>query len=241
MRLAVLSDIHGNIEAFTAVIANLEEKKPDNVICLGDLVGYGPNPEEVVQEIVALGYDCILGNHETALLKEEGRRKMNFQARENNISTEKLLSQESLNYLRRLPPSISIHDALFVHGFPPDSVYKYVYSQTATAIMNLFDISEQTYFFVGHTHALLLISQEEGHIKKSRLKIGNNYLEDGQKYLINVGSVGQPRDGDSRAKYVIWNTEEKKVEVVSVEYDLETTIEKIHDLGFPEAYGIRLR
>lgn len=241
MQIAILSDIHGNIDAFKEVVTSLQKRKPNRVICLGDLVGYGPNPEEVVQEITGLGYECILGNHEMALLRQEGRKKMNFQARENNVETEKLLSQESLDYIKKLPIAVTMENALFVHGFPPDSVYKYVISQSAAAIQQLFSSSPKTHFFVGHTHSLLLITKREDEVIKSKLKKGKIYLKDGEKSLINVGSVGQPRDGDNHAKYVIWDTEENSLEVIYCEYDIENTISKINDRGFPEVYGTRLR
>ncbi len=241
MQIAVLSDVHGNIEAFKEVVASLQERNPDKIICLGDLVGYGPDPEEVVQEMIGAGYECILGNHEMALLTQEGRRKMNFQARENNVITKQLLSRSSLDYISELPTTVSMDTALFVHGFPPDSVYKYVFGQTAASILHLFATLEKQYFFVGHTHSLLLIGQQEKNIVKARLKKGKNFLEAGEKYFINVGSVGQPRDGDNHAKYVIWDTEEKSLEVIYCKYDYEKTIKKVNERGFPEVYGIRLR
>ncbi len=240
MQIAVISDIHGNLEAFQAVIASLEERKPDRVVCLGDLVGYGPDPEAVVQLAIRLGYDCVLGNHEVALLSPEGRERMNSQARENNISTEKLLSGSSMDHFRQLSRTITTDRALFLHGFPPDSVFKYLYSQSHSTIRSLFDVSPITHFFVGHTHALLLIHREEERIVKASLERGKTFLEDREKYLINVGSVGQPRDGDNRAKYVIWDTRENTLDVLFIQYDFESTVKKIKERGFPEAYGLRL-
>ncbi len=152
---------------------------------------------------------------------------MNFQARENNVITKQLLSRSSLDYISELPTTVSMDTALFVHGFPPDSVYKYVFGQTAASILHLFATSEKQYFFVGHTHSLLLIGQQEKNIVKARLKKGKNFLEAGEKYFINVGSVGQPRDGDNHAKYVIWDTEEKSLEVIYCKYDYEKTIKKV--------------
>ncbi len=241
MKIAVISDIHANLEAFQAVVASIEKRVPDRVICLGDLVGYGPDPEEVVQLMRKVSYDCVIGNHEVALLKRKGLAMMNFQARDNSISTKELLSVGNISYINMLPYSLTVEKALFVHGFPPDSVFKYVFKQSESVLRTLFESSSTTHYFVGHSHALLLIGYGGRAIVKSPLKEGRIALESGMQYLINVGSVGQPRDGDNRAKYVIWDTVENTLEVVYVRYDLEATIKKIEARGFPEAYGLRLR
>ncbi len=122
VKIAVLADIHGNLEAFEAVQAILVQQGADRVICLGDNIGYGPDPEEVVCRLRQLGYSSVLGNHEFALMDERGRRWLNFQAAENNIETEKLLSDESKEYCCSLPPFLAFENAHFVHGYPPDSV-----------------------------------------------------------------------------------------------------------------------
>ncbi len=241
MKIAVLSDIHGNLEAFRAVVASIEVRRPDRVVCLGDMVGYGPEPEEVVQLFRDLQYDCILGNHELAMLEKIERRRLNFQARENNIRTEKLLSKGSLKYCRGLSPSFSIHNAHFVHGFPPDSVHKYAYNLSDKTLLELFESSNFSHYFVGHTHKLNMVTQDGDVLVRSALKEGKISFVPDQKYLITVGSVGQPREEDNRAKYVVWDSDEKTLEVVYVSYDIESTIRKIKARGFPEAYGIRLK
>ncbi len=241
MKIAVISDIHANLEAFQAVVTSIDKRMPDRVICLGDLVGYGPDPEEVVQLIRKLSYDCVLGNHEVALLDRRGLDMMNFQARDNSISTKELLSVDNLIYFKKMSRSLVVEKALFVHGFPPDSVFKYVFKQSESVLRTLFESSPTTHYFVGHSHGLLLIRHEKGAIVKLSLKEGRIALESGRQYLINAGSVGQPRDGDNRAKYVIWDTRENTLEVVYVRYDIEATIQKIKARGFPEAYGLRLR
>ena len=126
MRIAILSDIHGNLEAFQAVITDLETQQMDNVICLGDLIGYGPDPEDVVTLFQGKGYFSVLGNHEAALHTKKMREWLNFQARENSLHTEKLLSPRSINFCCGLKKSATFAGALCVHGFPPASVLKYV-------------------------------------------------------------------------------------------------------------------
>lgn len=241
MKIAVLSDIHGNMEALEAVHEDLEQIGPARVICLGDLVGYGPDPEAVVARVRKLGYVAVLGNHEAALVSERARSWMNFQARENSISTKALLSADSLRYCRQLPRTITIEQALFVHGCPPDSVISYLYMMPDEEVIKTFTEDSRQLFFVGHTHQLMLVSLQEGKVVREHLGEGVRMLSREQKYLVNCGSVGQPRDGDCRAKYLVWDREAWSLEVRAVSYDVETTAEKILSRGFPRSYADRLR
>ncbi len=205
MKIAVLSDIHGNLEAFEAVHADLSKKGVDRVICLGDNIGYGPNPEEVVARIRQLGYASVLGNHEFALMDERGRRWFNFQAAENNVATEKILSEQSKDYCRRLPAFIEFGKAYFVHGYPPASVFRYLDRQQDDRLAALFDSLPAALFFLGHTHKLELVTGQKDLIIRRALIQEVVMFEPGEKYIINCGSVGQPRDGDNRAKYIVWD------------------------------------
>jgi predicted phosphodiesterase len=241
MRLAILSDIHGNLEAFQAVYADIARQRPDGVICLGDMIGYGPDPEEIIQGVQDLQCNTVLGNHEASLLTEKARKWMNFQARENSIRTEQLLSAKSLDYCRSLPRFLHAGDAWFVHGFPPDSVFAYLFNQPDHRIEELFATSTASLFFVGHTHDLQLVSQKQGKVVRLPLAEGRISLAKGRKHLINAGSVGQPRDGDNRAKYLIWNNETWDLDVLFIPYDNKKTIGKIYERGFPDIYAERLR
>lgn len=241
MKVAIISDIHGNIEAFKAVNAHLVEKKVARVVCLGDMVGYGPNPEEVVQLVQTLRFEAVVGNHELSLIKKKERNRLNFMAKENNIATENLLSPKSHDFIRKLPLYYQLRGAYFVHGFPPDSVHSYAHRQSEEVIMNLFSSPTFNYYFVGHTHELGMISYEDGKLIRTSLREGVYVLQPDGKYLINVGSVGQPRDGDKRAKYVVWDMEKSSIQVNYVTYDAGQTIRKIKERGFPESYGLRLK
>lgn len=241
MKIAVLADIHGNLEAFEAVRDDLETQGAQRVICLGDNVGYGPDPEAVICRMRLLGYQSVLGNHEFALFDPRGRRWLNFQAAENNIETEKILSGESKDYCRSLPTHLVFEDAYFVHGYPPDSVFCYLDRQPDAKIATLFASTQATLFFVGHTHRLQLVTGHNGVVSRRALGRETLVLLPDKKYLINCGSVGQPRDGDKRAKYILWDSEKRLLEVRFVEYDNEKTMQKIRDLGFPEIYALRLR
>lgn len=242
MRIAVLSDIHGNLEALEAVVADLAGIRPDMVICLGDLVGYGPDPEAVVNRVRQLGYPCILGNHEAALAARKERERMNFQAKENNISTANLLSPENFRYCCELPRTLTFENALFVHGSPPDSVNTYVYMLSDDDVLAIFNEDSRRLFFVGHTHELEMIRQQQGEqVVRERLAAGIYNLSADSKYLINCGSVGQPRDRDRRSKYLLWDIGKATLEVRAVEYDVARTAEKIIARGFPSSFAERLR
>ncbi len=240
MRIAILADIHANLEAFDAVSADLAPRGLDAVVCLGDLIGYGPDPEEVVRRVMGLGYRVVMGNHEAALTNPKARGWLNFQARENNIRTEGMLSKESLAFCAGLPLSLSLAGGHFVHGFPPDSVLTYLYNVSDERINRLFTEEACRLYFVGHTHDLTLISRTSAGLSRNLLPLGLSRLQREQPAIINAGSVGQPRDFDRRAKYLLWDSEQWTVEVVAVPYTVATTIAKIRALGLPDAYADRL-
>lgn len=240
MKIAVLSDIHANLEALEAVTSDIDNQNVDRVISLGDNIGYGPDPEEVIRHIRHRGYDSILGNHEFAIADARGRRWLNFQAAENNQATEALLSAASKTYCRFLPPFAAFGNGYFVHGYPPKSVFRYLERQPDEKIEALFDRDNISVYFVGHTHRLQLVTREKGEIVRKQLGPGKVVLVPGQKYIISCGSVGQPRDGDNKAKYLLWDVDGSEVEVRFVDYDRGTTMGKIRDRGFPEIYALRL-
>lgn len=240
MKIAVLADIHANLEALEAVLADLESMTVDRVVCLGDMVGYGPDPEAVVARIMELDVVALLGNHEAALISKRDRNWLNFQAKDNNIATEALLSEASLTYCNSLPRAAVIEGALFVHGYPPDSVLKYLFMQSEDEIFRMLAQQPETRIFVGHTHDLKLITVCGDEIAWKSLPIGCLQLQAERRYLINAGSVGQPRDGTSKAKYVIWDSTKDFLEVRAIAYPASLTAEKIIARGFPQAYGTRL-
>lgn len=238
MKVAILSDIHGNLEALDAVLSDLDARQPDRIICLGDMIGYGPDPEAVVGRMTTLGVSCVMGNHEAALHSERDLSWMNFLARENNIATRALLSESSLAFCAALPRSVSVENGRFVHGCPPDSYLKYLHMVDDKQLVDLVASLSETRFFVGHTHELQLVSIARGVVSRARLARGRVQLESFQTYLINVGSVGHPRDGSLSAKYVIWDSDADTIEVRGVPYPAHKTADKIIARGFPKAYAI---
>lgn len=242
MRIAVLSDIHSNLEALEAVLDDMAQVGADTIVCLGDLVGYGPDPEAVVTRVRDLDCLAIQGNHEAALAVKKERDRMNFQAKENNISTANLLSRENLQYCCALPRTLELEGALFVHGAPPDSVNTYVYMLSDEEISVILQEGGHSAYFTGHTHELkILWMDDEGTPAKESLQEGDIGLSARGCCLVNCGSVGQPRDRDRRSKYLVWDTTRQQIEVRAVEYNVELTVEKILDRGFPKSFAQRLR
>jgi len=240
MLTAILADIHANLEAFQAVIADLEGRPIDSVLGLGDLIGYGPDPDEVVSLFRRKGYISVQGNHEAALSDRKMRSWLNFQARENSIITEQLLSPENRAYCRALPENMTTAGALFVHGFPPSSLLRYLTMASDNDLQSYLHEADTPLCFVGHAHVLAAVTWDGQTLTHDILTAGHYQLSDTTQYLINAGSVGQPRDGTSSAKYLLWDSLKNRLEIVCVDYDIGTTVAKIEKRGFPEAYGLRL-
>ncbi|MHC1725427.1 MAG: metallophosphoesterase [Syntrophobacteraceae bacterium] len=240
MRLAVVSDIHGNLEAFTEVLSDIERSGADGIISLGDNIGYGANPEEAVQLIRSRGIASVMGNHELGIARPENLADFNMSARQSLLLTQQLISLETKEWLTGLPASLALHGALFVHGCPPDSVTDYIFAVSDTRLKRLFSAMECKVSFIGHTHTLELISCSRGRVLRRDLGLETVRIEPDSWYVINIGSVGQPRDGNCDAKYVLWDVQAGTVEVRFVPYDIARAAEKIIRLGFPEENASRL-
>ncbi len=241
MRVAIISDIHGNFEALNAVIEDLLPRKVDRIISLGDNIGYGPDSEKVTQMVYQLGVSSVVGNHELALFDEDAFDGLNFQAQENNLSIKEVLSDESIEYCKQLPIFIQLDKMYFVHGFPPDQVNGYLFEVSDKKIDHYFSVTQNQICFVGHTHLLSLVSWDGTEASRQKISKGHYKLDKEKKYIVNAGSVGQPRDKNHSSKYVIWDDEKYDLEVVYVSYDSTPTREKIRELGFPEVYAKRLK
>lgn len=240
MRIAVVSDIHSNLAAFEEVLADIDQAGVDHIISLGDNIGYGPEPEEVLQLIRRRNIPSILGNHELGLVDPSYLSWFNDSARRSLEINRELLSPLSLNTLRTLPPTLPMHGCLFVHGVPPDSITRYLFEVSDHELRKTLSGLEQELSFVGHTHTLRLISFDGQRLRHARLPAGTISLQQGPKYLINAGSVGQPRDGDNHAKYLIWDRDARLLEVRLVRYDIARTVRGILTLGLPTINADRL-
>ncbi len=231
-RRAILSDVHANLEALTAVLTDIGEQNVDQIICLGDLVGYGPNPQQCVD--LALQFDiCLLGNHDLSVMCEpEGcstsaERWMHW-TREQvlNRTTDAESAQRRWDFLLALPRFVSQQQLAFVHGSPRDPVHEYVFPEdihNAPKIDKLFGLVRKA-CFMGHTHVPGVFTAQNEYFTADEIE--SRFVFGEPKVMINVGSVGQPRDDDPRASYIVLSDE--SVEFHRVDYPLETTIEKIY-------------
>lgn len=240
MRLAILSDIHANLEALVEVLADLERAGADEVICLGDHVGYGPDPEAVVEEIRRRGLPSVLGNHELALLDPAELEWFNPLAQVSLLRTAAMISAETLAYLKSLQPSLEAHGGLFVHGFPPNSATTYLFEVPEDLLVETLADLPQRGCFIGHTHELAFATLEHGRLAWQELEPQPIPLPGRGRFLVNVGSVGQPRDGDPRAKYILWDQRADTIELRRVPFDAARTAARIRALGLPEAHARRL-
>lgn len=243
MRIAVLSDIHANLEAFTSVLADMDSlaSPPEEVISLGDVVGYGPDPEACIRLLRERGILSVAGNHELGVARTDCRRWFNLQSREALNRTCKLVGDETVDFIKTLPMTLRRHNALFVHGLPPDSALKYLYEVDEGQFGDLFGSFAEPVAFIGHTHELEIVAWDGTAVRREPLREGVRTLDTAMRYLVNIGAVGQPRDGDPRAKYVLWDTHTRGLAVRFVEYDVETTISKFAAAGMPQRYADRLR
>lgn len=238
LRLAVFSDVHGNYEALKSVLSDMDTQHLDAVYCLGDTVGYGPEPEECTRLVRERGIDMVLGNHEQGLLGDVYLRWFNPQARDMLLMTRSLLSDDSLRWLTSRPKGMVRHGLRFVHGCPPDEVRTYIYKCHETMEQVFASFSEPV-CFVGHTHELWRYEWDGRDYRRTGLD-APVALNPGTRHILNVGAVGQPRDGNVKAKYVIYEPQARKVEVRFVPYDIEKTVERLKERGFPAVYGKRL-
>jgi len=240
MRLAIFSDTHGNYEAFEQVIKDIGTVDVDAAISLGDNIGYGPEPERVIQKLIALDIPSVQGNHELALKDEEYLNWFNPAARKSLIKTRELLSKASSHYISRFEPFITSYNCRFVHGFPPDSPLIYMFQVSEGRKQEVFEEMAEKLCFIGHTHTLEIIGYDGKKIKYEELPEGLSLLDPEKKYIIAIGSVGQPRDSSNCAKYVIWDSLDNSLDVRFLAYDIESVVQKIKAAGLPQEHAKRL-
>jgi len=246
VKRALISDIHSNIEALEAVMADIREQGIEEIYCLGDLVGYGPNPRECIDRIMRLPV-CLLGNHDQGALFDpegfnSGAERAIFWTRHQleNSNDSATRRHQRWDFLGGLPRNRQEDQFLFVHGSARNPLNEYVFPEdiyNRRKLEKIFSLIKQ-YSFQGHTHVPGVFT--EGFEFLSPEELGHEYRLGDGKAMINVGSVGQPRDGDWRACYTIIDGE--MVRFRRVEYPLETTIEKIYAVPELDNFlGDRLR
>jgi len=237
LRYAILSDIHGNLEALRAVLADCEGAV-DSVLCLGDTVGYGPDPLPCVELVAQKAEAIVSGNHEHAVAGRLDLGWFNRYARAAAEWTRERLDDDHRAYLGALPLLREVAGATLVHASPAQPE-EWDYLVTAEDGFGAFGHFATRWCFVGHSHvpgAWSLGSSGPEHLPGvTRLE-----TERGRRYLVNVGSVGQPRDRDPRAAYAVWDAEGGRLEIRRVAYDHAATRRKILDAGLPRLLADRL-
>ena len=239
-RIAVMSDTHGNYEALKSVLADLASFEVADVYCLGDMVGYGPQPQECADLLRERGVHCLMGNHEQGLINIHYLRGFNQPAADALRKTREMISEETYQWLVTRPKSVTAHGCRFVHGLPPDSVSEYLYKYKAT-VASVFAGYPEEICFVGHTHDLMRFTCLKGVCEELPLPEGETVLEPGMRHLVNIGAVGQPRDGDNRAKYGLFDLDSRVLTMRFVPYDIEKTARLITEHGFHRGFADRLR
>jgi diadenosine tetraphosphatase ApaH/serine/threonine PP2A family protein phosphatase len=237
VRYAVVSDVHSNIEALDAVFAQLRED--DKLLCLGDIVGYGPNPNECVEKIRARATATVLGNHDVAAIDNFGLAYFNPAAREAMKWTQGVLTAENLAWLDSLGYEFRMPEFLLVHGAPVN-YFEYVLDKAAAA--RAFAATDAPIIFIGHTHiAEVYTLHPDGTIEHAHLQQGGEVkLLPGLRHVINVGSVGQPRDLNPRSSFGFYDSDAQTVTVTRVEYPIAQVQEKIVSAHLPDALARRL-
>lgn len=237
MRIAVLSDIHSNMDGLGAVLADIDDLQVDKIICLGDNIGYGPEPEQVMQTLAEKDIVSTLGNHELAILDQTYATSFNPKARKALQINKALLSIPSMTRISRLAPFMIYRGCRFVHGLPPDLIAQYVSKVSLTRLTHILNAIKEGITFVGHTHRLAVYESgphgmEQKKFWKTRVSLAKEH-----KYIINTGSVGQPRGGYNKATFVVWDSKECTVESRCVPYDTARTIGLMNRLGIPREYA----
>ena len=239
MVYGLISDIHGSLEALEAVLAEL--KDCENFLCLGDIVGYGPDPEACIDRVRELpGVVCVAGNHDLAVVGRFNVTWFNEAAREAVFWTQRQLSAEHISYLDSLPLRARAAEAELVHGSLPNEMD---YITTAWEAVSCFEAMAGDLCFVGHTHVAEYYWQRDGSAVAEQEALwsgGTVSLADGRRYIVNPGGVGQPRDGNCAASCGVYDTESRAVEVRRVAYAVERVQAKMREAKLPEYLANRL-
>jgi predicted phosphodiesterase len=239
VRYGIISDIHGNIEALEASLRSLEAEKVDEVVCLGDIVGYGANPAECIALVRETARVVILGNHDAAVA---GRMDYSYYydaARDALDWCKKNLVDEDIEWLAQRPYNYRIGGIDFCHGspiFPEEFEYIFTREKAKELLPHLDDLADVT--FIGHSHltkSFALSKDEAYNVRGTKFMLRDQY-----KYIITAGSVGQPRDYDPRSCSCIYDTEEGEFAYIRTTYDIEAQMKKIVDAGLAYNFGARL-
>jgi predicted phosphodiesterase len=236
VRVAIVSDIHGNLHALEAVLEAIDRDAPDAIWCLGDLVGYGPRPNRCCAVVAERADFCLIGNHDLAVLGRLDLDEFQPDAAVSARWTSAALEEEPRAHLESLEPSGEREGVGLYHASPRDPVWEYVLTpEVAAASMAA---ASQELVLVGHSHVALHYRVSDGMLLLAG--DGTHLGLTGDRWLLNPGSVGQPRDTDPRAAWMLLNLESRRASFHRVEYDVAKTQQEIRDRGLPEALAARL-
>lgn len=242
MRYLVISDIHANLTAFQAVLedAGVLGRDYDFVWCLGDVVGYGPDPNECIELLRSMPHLCLAGNHDWAALGRLDIRTFNADARKAVGWTRETLTDENLAYLEALNTTFVLGDFTLAHGSPREPVWEYILDPLIAALN--FPHFQTTYCLVGHTHTPVTFKLvgNKGDCDPIAPVYGQQTHLDGVRQIINPGSVGQPRDSDPRAAYAVLDTEAMTWEFRRIPYDYKVVQQRMRKVDMPERLIMRL-
>ncbi len=238
MRVLIISDIHANFTALESVLSDVGEI--DSVWCLGDVVGYGPDPNECIESLRHLpNLTCVIGNHDAAVIETIETEAFNHEAKKIIFWTQSALTDASYQFLRQLPQRVIIDQFTLVHGSPRHPVWEYLLdSQTAK---DNFDYFKTDYCCVGHTHlpSFFYLDETDSQPRVSMITEGQSF-QIAPRTILNPGSVGQPRDRDPRAAYAILDTETMRWENHRVSYNVPIVQERMRLIGLPQRHIQRL-
>lgn len=238
MKYAIISDIHGNLEALQSVLDEIARREADEIVCLGDVVGYGPNPNECVQLIREKAQVILAGNHDYAPIGKMDISYFNPWARTAIEWTRQKLDESSIEFLLSLPLKLEIDGFTVVHSTPHQPAeWNYIIT-IGDAIKNFPEFQNQV-CFIGHSHVPMVISLDEKDVCRV-VKDNPLTLKSELRYIINVGSVGQPRDFNPKASFGMYDSVTKNYELCRVDYDIAETQNKIRESNLPGFLAERL-
>ena len=238
LRVAVISDIHGNLYALQAVLDAVADERPDEIWSLGDVVGYGPRPNPCCRIVAAHARLGLAGNHDLGVLGQIDLDEFSFDAAYSARWTRDVLTDDSREYLEGLPSQAKADGAELYHGSPSDPVWDYVL--TAEGALDALRRTEAPVVLVGHSHAALALGLEDSELRGGLAPEGTEVDLAAGRWLLNPGSVGQPRDGDPRAAWLLLDFERGHAVFRRVPYPVERTQEEIRERRLPEALAERL-
>lgn len=237
MRYGIFSDVHSNLEALNAVLGVYQQERIERYLCIGDIVGYAADAHDCLRLVRDLNPKIIAGNHDWGAAGKFDLEYFNPNAKEALVWTGKILNQEEKDFLRSLPLTYQEENFVLVHG-TLDNPQAFYYLNNHEAAFAVFAVLKKQICFIGHTHRPGVFVESDDNLFYKALGILE--LEGRKRYIVNVGSVGQPRDRDPRAAYVIYDTDKETIELKRIAYNISAVQDKILNAGLPDFFASRL-